>query len=282
MKFSSPAKLNLYLRVGGLDRAGFHPLRSWMVRLTLSDEITFAFADAWSLACDDPSIPTDETNLILRAVRSLDRLTRLRPMAIRLGKRIPAGGGVGGGSSNAATTLSALNQLQGLRLDVGTLQSLGSSLGSDVAFFLGPPSAIATGRGEQLAACRVPSARYALLAFPSFGVSTPLAYQTLDRLRPVAPADGLGPFPADQWATFNAGELMNMLRNDLEPAAFAIEPRLATLRLEAEQKLGRTVRMTGSGSTLFTLFDSAMERDRAVAASGVIAGVRWQATDIED
>src|SRR5687768_16789526 len=104
MKLPSPAKINWSLRITGKRPDGFHDLETVFQTISLHDELIFREADALTLTCDDPSIPTDCTNLVLRAARAVDA----RPVAIELRKRIPAGGGLGGGSSNAATTLRAL------------------------------------------------------------------------------------------------------------------------------------------------------------------------------
>lgn len=264
---SSPSKINLHLRVGAPTADGFHPLRSWMVATSLCDQITIRRSSGGvSLTCDDPTIPTDGTNLVVRAADAV--LGRVKPalrtgLTIDLSKRIPAGAGLGGGSGNAAVTLRAVNRLLGGPLDESTLFSIAATLGSDVPFFLGDPSAIATGRGEQLSAAPIPRANHAVLILPPFPIATAKAYRTLDERRPTAEPDLLDAFDVATWANLSAVPLLTKLKNDLEQAAFAIEPRLDVLRLELESRLGRIVRMSGSGSTLFTLFDSAAEADAA-------------------
>jgi 4-diphosphocytidyl-2-C-methyl-D-erythritol kinase len=264
--FRSPAKINLHLRVAAPTADGFHPLRSWMVGVGLYDELTFRSVDAGvELTCSDPALPVDGTNLVHRAATALLRAAgSRRGVSIHLTKRIPAGAGLGGGSANAATTLVGVDRLLELNTPAKVLHELAATLGSDVPFFLGSPSAIATGRGESLTPCAPPArARTALLVFPPFGISTAAAYRALDARRPTAPEWLLDPFPADAWAALPARELLDVLVNDLEPPVFAIEPRLDALKRMIETRLGRAVRMSGSGSTLFSLFDAEDEARRA-------------------
>jgi 4-diphosphocytidyl-2-C-methyl-D-erythritol kinase len=273
----SPAKINLHLRVGPLDAAGYHPLRSWMITTTLHDTIRFERTKTRSLVCNEPAIPCDKSNLVWRAADAILQETGASDdMSIELTKRIPAGAGLGGGSSNAAATLVGVNRLFALGHSHEELARIAATLGSDVPFFLGPPGAIATGRGEHLDACPVPrSAKYAVLLLPPFAVSTAAAYRVFDAIDKPEP-DRLGPFDAAGWAALPANDLLAQLVNDLEPAAFAIEPRLADLREAAERQLGRTVRMSGSGSTLFSLFDDpedAASQSRATAAALMIRAI---------
>ena len=273
LTYRAPAKINLHLRVAGPDASGFHPLRSWMVSIDLADTITGTLASPASeritLVIDgQPDLPADRTNLVYRAAAVL---SPDRAIALRLTKRVPMGAGLGGGSADAAATLLLVNDLLEQRRSVDELHAIAATLGSDVPFFLRSPSAIATGRGERLTACPAPRrARYALLVLPSFGVSTPAAYRTLDRLRPTAPADVLDPIDVDAWATLSAAELVSRLENDLEMAAFEIEPRLGRLRTAIEQSVGRPVRMSGSGSTLFTLYDERIDAEQA--AESILSG----------
>src|SRR5689334_11352053 len=134
----SPAKLNLYLRIAKPRPDGFHPLVSWFVTTSLTDTLHFERTPTpgVQLSCHNPNIPTDESNLTTRAAKTL--LPPTAGIKIHLEKRIPAGGGLGGGSSNAATTLQAINYLYRLNAN---LEPIAATLGSDVNFFLHPPSA---------------------------------------------------------------------------------------------------------------------------------------------
>jgi 4-diphosphocytidyl-2-C-methyl-D-erythritol kinase len=294
----SPGKINLFLRVGEVQPNGFHPLRSWMVTIGLFDNLGFEvaaspadFGDSQprsTLSCSDPSIPTDASNLVIRAANAAlaqvgqapggDTTSRrdLRGAAIhcRLSKRIPAGGGLGGGSGNAATTLVAIDHLLNLRLSPHQRNTLAASIGSDVTFFLHAPSAVASGRGEDVRPTRPPRPMWALLILPGFALGTASVYRRLDAIRPDAPSDTLDPLAIEELLTLDARTLLSRLINDLEPPAFSLEPRLAELRDLAGRRIGRTVRMSGSGSTLFSLFDDPAEAEtaaRQLADLGVAA-----------
>jgi 4-diphosphocytidyl-2-C-methyl-D-erythritol kinase len=138
-----------------------------------------------------------------------------------------------------------------------------AGLGSDVPFFLNAPSAEVWGRGEFLRTAPAPRCGGVLLILPPFGVSTPAVFRRLDALRPTAPLDLVDPLPINDWAKLDAMSLGRMLRNDLERAAFDLVPELGRLRHRVEATLGRAVRMSGSGSSLFALFDSEEEAESA-------------------
>ena len=315
----APAKLNLHLRVFPKGPDGFHPLRSWFRVIDLFDDLTVALVDENALAsplqragsrpvtrelqltCSDPLLPTDGRNLVRKA-------WNLRPAAVAaratLIKRIPAGGGLGGGSSDAASMLVATARLDrhplpmdrqsvapatqrpsrpdgsrgsgtesnptrgcrhGVREAEQGLSRLAVALGSDVPFFLqyqldGITDATCTGRGEGVAPFAPVGRHTPLVLLTGIDCPTPAVYRQFDDL-PAPPDEGEPDFA--QWSALPAVDLLPRLRNDLEPAAFALRPDLAAVRLEAENKLGRPVRMTGSGGTLFTLFDAAGDAGRA-------------------
>ena len=246
---TAPAKLNLSLRITGRRPDGFHELDTWMVRTSLCDEVrvTWGGVPGVRLVCDAPGVPGDERNLAVRAARRfLEATGAPGGVDIELRKRIPAVGGLGGASSDAAAVLSALDVLAGTGLSAPALSALAAELGSDVPFFLGPPLAQCTGRGEVItprAAEGLP--RRALLVTPAFGVSTPWAYAAYA----AAPADlKRGPV-AGAWA---GGEM----RNDLEPVVFRKHALLAALRAWLAERPGvLAAMMSGSGSTMFALLD---------------------------
>lgn len=252
------AKLNLHLRVGPLQRDGFHPLHSWMVTVSLHDTLRFADADRLSLRCSDPTLPTDGRNLVIVAAEKLREHVRRPTLGadIELGKRIPSGGGLAGGSSDAASTLLTLNELWSLKLERAELCRVAASVGSDVPFFLFAPSADCRGRGDLVTPLPPPRPRAAVLLLPGTSMPTPAVYRRFDELcgQSASPTDTPARF--EEWTHLDAFALLPRLRNDLEPAAFHLDPSLRRLRDDAEQLLGRAVRMSGSGSTLFTLFDT--------------------------
>jgi len=278
-----PAKINLHLRVGPVRGDGFHPLLTWMCTVGLFDKLTMRTAaepaddgpvgPLVALTCDDPALPTDERNLAVRMVqrwgetidasRDRARAGSLPMIAATLAKRIPAGAGLGGGSSDGAFALLAADRLwTGGRRDDGTprsvedLSAFAARFGSDIPFFLHGPSAVCSGRGEVVReTARPAAARWALLVLPDVHMPTPEVYRRFDAL-------GLGRTEDIEtepdwlaWSRLPAVELLERLVNDLEPAAFAIRPELDSLRQKIEHSSGRIVRMSGSGSSLFTMFD---------------------------
>lgn len=270
----SPAKLNLTLAVGPLRPDGFHPLESLVAHIGLHDQLTLtphARAD-WTLGCSDATIPIDSSNLVLKAIAALRRhVPGPHPGGhIELIKHIPAGGGLGGGSSNAATTLRLLNQYWQLRLPDSELARIGATIGSDVPLFLSAPISVMRGRGERLAPHATQSRHWAALIFPPCACPTGPVYAAFDRLpspTPHAAIESLLPAlsgPAD--------ELMSCLFNDLEPAAFAVTPPLKTVFAALDALAPGRVRMTGSGSTLFRLFD---ERNAAQSFCDQAARLGW-------
>lgn len=266
MRVRSPAKLNLFLRVGRRRDDGYHDLISWFCSVGLCDSIEFdpVATSTITLRCDTPAIPCDQRNLIVKAADLLRQRcpTPHRGVDIHLHKKIPSGGGLGGGSSNAAVALRALARMWECDLNEDQLRELAIRLGSDVPFFLALPSAICRGRGERMSPFPPPNAA-ALLLMPSIAMPTADVYRQFDEMRlgsDLERCEHVLPDPR-----LPAEDLLPRLINDLEAPAFAISPELRRLRAETEQRLGRPVRMTGSGSTLFTLYDELAEANAAAA-----------------
>ncbi|HYH07524.1 MAG TPA: 4-(cytidine 5'-diphospho)-2-C-methyl-D-erythritol kinase [Thermoanaerobaculia bacterium] len=237
----SLAKINWSLRITGKRADGFHDLETVFQTISLHDELTFTPSDRLTLTCDDPSIPTDETNLVIRAARAVDA----PPMHIDLRKRIPAGGGLGGGSSNAATTLLALGN--------GDLRAVALSLGSDVPFFLLGGTAYATGRGEILTSLPSRAGVPLLLVLPEERVLTKDAFARVTRYSP--------PLGIDAYASG-----YEHFSNDFEEPVFAMLPRLRALKQRLYDTGAVYAAMSGSGSTLFGAYENAAARDAAAAA----------------
>src|SRR6478609_6584092 len=174
----APAKLNLSLRVLGKRDDGFHEIDTLMVKLPgLADEIEFAEADDFAFQCDDPNVPGDAGNLVVKAARAYESATGIQcRCSISLKKTVPHGAGLGGGSSDAAITLLGLNRLHDYKLGVEELHQVAASLGSDIPFFLTSGAARCTGRGEIVQPIPSPPAMQVLLLKPAFSVPTPDAY----------------------------------------------------------------------------------------------------------
>ena len=305
MRLMAPAKINLHLRVGPPARDGFHPLLSWMCTVSLFDTLVLskrqniAGSPLIQLSCDDPSLPCDASNLIVRASMVLaeeiifqknkERSTRkdgnmwvresrssrgtegnvaaqdLAEVRVALQKRIPMGAGLGGGSADGATAMLGLSRLWGADLGSDRLAELSSRCGSDLPFFFHGKSSICTGRGEVVKPTPPPAPRWGVLVLPKIAMPTPAVYRKFDEMR-LGDAGTLTDAPDfAAWATLPAADLLPRLVNDLEAPAFAICPELGALRSRLESQLGRPVRMSGSGSSLFTLFDDRAAADGAVS-----------------
>ena len=173
----TPAKVNLALEILGKREDGYHEISTVLQAIDLFDRLTVEDAADLSLATTDPALPVDDGNLVVRAARALGAAAGVRRGArIALDKRIPVAAGLGGGSSDAAATLVALNRLWGLRWSAGRLGELAVGLGMDVPFFLGRGRALATGRGERLEPLPGDGGYALVLTNPNFPLSTRESY----------------------------------------------------------------------------------------------------------
>ncbi len=271
IRHRAPAKLNLTLAVLGRRPDGFHELESWVVTIGWFDYLVFRHADELSLHVRDAgaSLPADESNLVWRAAVALAEASGRKAAAnIELEKHIAVGAGLGGGSSDAAATLTGLNALWELNWSVDQLMPLAAGLGSDVPLFLESGAAVIRGRGERVERLPANWQGWVALIVPAFGVSTTDVYRRW-RAEDTTPAQRSEP-----WAPPypDAAALSTRLFNDLADAAFAGEPRLAKLHGILDGLNGRSVHLTGSGSCLFALFDEEAEAEdwskRASTAAG--------------
>ncbi len=242
----APAKLNLSLRVLGKRADGFHEIDTLMVKLDgLADELVFRQADAFSFQCDAPDLPTDESNLVVRAVRAYQAATASPcPYALTLRKSIPHGAGLGGGSSDAAAALLGLDQLHESPLGAHRLQELAAALGSDVPFFLLPGAARCRGRGELIEPQPALPALRVLLLKPDFAAPTAAAYAAWASSQELPGID------------YGAREIHGGLSlvNDLERPVFAKHRVLAELKQWLLERRETTAALLcGSGSTLFAV-----------------------------
>jgi len=256
----APAKVNLTLAVLRRRMDGFHELESWVMTVGLFDELTFAPATRLSLTVQAPSraVPTGASNLVWRAAMGLAEASRREPaVSLKLLKRIPVGAGLGGGSSDAAATLLGLNLFWELNWPVERLMPIAARLGSDVPLFLEPGPAVIRGRGERVERLTMGWEGWLALVVPSYGIPTSRVYQYWvegGRIRH-------SQTPVWLQRPGSALELSWRLFNDLEAAAFSCEPRLKRLHAALDGLDERAVRMTGSGSCLFAVFDSETEAE---------------------
>lgn len=250
---AAQAKLNLLLRIVGREPGGYHQLVTLFQRIALADDVTVRVdVTGRSLDCAGADAGPAERNLAWRAaVAYADAAPWLAGFAIEVTKRIPVGGGLGGGSADAAAVLRALDALAPHALPPETLAAIAFGLGADVPYLTTTHAlALGTGRGERLVALSPLPERRVLLLVPPFGVSSTDAFGWQAADRGHAPY-GAAPLllPALTWAAVE-----QLAANDLERAVFARHPQLRDMRSALHASGARMARMSGSGSTLFGLF----------------------------
>lgn len=254
LSLPAPAKLNLFLHITGRRADGYHELQTLFQLLDHGDSLHFTAAD--ELRLDSPGVPgRAEDNLVWRAARLLQQHTGCRRgVHIRLEKRLPAGGGVGGGSSDAATTLLGLNRLWSLGLSLDELAGLGLSLGADVPVFVRGRSAVAEGVGERLHSVELPLQWYFVLD-PGVHVATGKIFsdQQLTRNTPISTV-----------AAVLEGATWKALRNDCEPVARRLFPAIDAALKWLGTHAGES-RMTGTGSCIFAALPSRQHGEKLLA-----------------
>lgn len=236
----APAKLNLFLHITGRRDDGYHLLQSVFMLIDWCDTLHFDVRDDGVIQREDLNVALPADDLVVRAAQSLQRASGTHLGAnIAIEKHIPAQAGMGGGSSDAATTLLALNRLWGLNWPLSKLMPLGLALGADVPFFLGGHNAWIEGIGEKISAIDVPAARFAVVK-PNAGLETAKIFRSPELQR------------ATETATmpFFAVNPYGFGRNDLQPVAQALCPEI-TEALQWLGSFGLSPRMTGSGSAVF-------------------------------
>ena len=240
------AKVNLNLKILGKREDGFHAMETRMAPISLADHLTFTASEEYSLECDQPGVPLDESNLVTMAVRIFQRETgKACAYRVKLEKCVPHGAGLGGGSGDAAATLRALNKLEGTDLSLDVLAEWAGEIGSDVPFFVYDSVCDCSGRGEIVKPVEWPYVLEALLLKPSFGVSTPAAYQRWLRSEEILRVDyGVQSMP---WGDFF---------NDLERPVFQKHRFLAEMKMWLlKQDEVAAAMMSGSGSTMIAVLD---------------------------
>jgi len=257
LKFKTPAKINLGLHVHGKRKDGFHELETIFQMVSLYDEMELEpLSSGIKLECDTPGIPTDDTNLACKAALLLRKSCQVedKGVSIRLKKKIPFGAGLGGGSGNAAGVLMGLNRLWSLNVEREKLVALASELGSDVPFFLTSPCALGMGRGEQLKALEPCSKFQVLLVFPGFPIATPWVYQNL-KLKLTKRGNNIS-ILRKNLSLSDIASLGSQLYNDLEPVVIQRFPEIQVIKDELRTWGALGVLLSGSGSTVFGIFDN--------------------------
>lgn len=258
-----PAKLNLFLAVTGRRTDGFHSLVSLVAPVAFGDRLSVELipgAGESMLTCDDATLPTGNDNLVLRAAAAFARAAGWSGRArFALEKRLPAGAGLGGGSSDAAGALRGLNELLGRPLLAEELATVAAEIGSDCPLFLQPGAVVMRGRGELVTPLSAEVARRlrgrrVLIFKPDFGVATVWAYRALAA---GAPNTYVNPTVAESrlaaWIGDPAAPLENLLGNSFEPVVFRKFLGMPVLLEELRSELGVPVTMSGSGSACFAL-----------------------------
>ena len=247
MQVLAPAKINLSLKILGLRNDGFHELDTVIAPISLYDEIRVdkgRLGKGIEFRCDDPSVPQGDDNLAVRASKAFFETTRIEPaVSIELKKKIPHGAGLGGGSSDAASVLLALNDLFDTKLSREALAKIAAPLGSDVPFFLFQSAAVCKGHGEMVMPVKLHREFSILLLKPAFAVSTAWAYSRWQGSREI---------PGIRYKAQEFGG--QTFTNDLERPVFEKFVFLAQLKmwLLGQSEVGAGL-MSGSGSTMFAV-----------------------------
>jgi 4-diphosphocytidyl-2-C-methyl-D-erythritol kinase len=253
MNVLAPAKINLSLRVLKRRNDGFHEIETFIAPISLRDEITIERQSRWiDFACDDPSIPKGDDNLVMRAAKVFFETTNVKAgVSISLTKKIPNGAGLGGGSSDAASTLIALNQIFDTNLPREALAKMAGQIGSDVPFFIFESAALCTGRGELVRPEPLKNQMSILLLKPAFGVPTAWAYSRWQISKEISNVS----YAPQQLNTFT-------FLNDLERPVFEKFVFLAELKtwLRKQPEVAAAL-MSGSGSTVFAVLRETTDAD---------------------
>lgn len=269
------AKINLDLRVLGTRPDGFHELRTVFQAISLHDTIVcIPRAGPFAIECATAGVPLDVSNLVWRAAAalwtSLRRTGPLRDVVVRLDKRIPLQAGLGGGSANAAATLMGLARAWRVPLTPAQLTDVAATLGADVPFFLAGGTALGLGRGDEIYPLADLPRHWIVLLIPGFGVSSGDAYRWYDEEREPGRA------PAHQEAQYVPGPWPSraaQMINDLEAAIAHHHPEIDQMKAALRRAGALAAAMTGSGSTVFGLFQKRSDATRAVER---LSGSGWQ------
>jgi 4-diphosphocytidyl-2-C-methyl-D-erythritol kinase len=273
LSLPSFAKINWSLQILGRRADGYHEVRTLLQTISLHDDLHFELAEDGeiSLSCDDPNIPTDDQNLILRAASALmTRYNVKQGVRVRVEKRIPAKAGLGGASSNAAISLLALKHLWNLKVSPAALLEIATGLGADVPFFMSGGCALATGIGATVSPIAEDTEKdvfHLIVISPNASISTAKAYAavsstalTTSRNEPIlsssrneAKSRHSQPWP-----------LRDSLSNDFESVIFDIEPEIRRTKETLLQAGALGALLAGSGSSVFGIFADREDQQRAV------------------
>lgn len=271
----APAKINLFLHVGKVQPDGYHPLESLVAFADVGDRITVEHSESLRLSVGGPfgaALSGEGDNLILKGLLALGEMAGIGapPVSVFLDKRLPIAAGLGGGSSDAGAAIRATNELLGLGLDQAALEEVSRSVGADGPMCLRARTAYASAVGEVLEDMPHLPTLHAVLLNPGLPSPTGAVYRAYDD-NPVGQADR--PAEPAQWSFDAVIEWLAAQRNDLEAPALAVTPQIAeALEIMALVPGCRLARMSGSGATVFGLFET---REDAIGATLMLDRVDW-------
>jgi len=255
LKYLAPAKINLVLEVLGKRDDGYHEIRSLVQTISLCDVISFELADVISLKCSEPSLQTSD-NLVVQAAELLRKVSGCQiGVKIKLEKRIPWGAGLGGGSSDAASTLLALKKLWKLELDTSDLIELAARLGSDVALFIHGGAALTEGRGEKVTPLTVSIPRWFVLLIPPLPKIPNKTQQLYSRLDARHFTDGNFVSTSVKSWSKDKHIASSLFYNVFDKVAFDAFPGLKTYWEHFAEVGAKEIHLAGSGPTLFAPVD---------------------------
>lgn len=279
IRLPSFAKINFSLRVLGKRPDGYHEISTTLQTISLHDDLLFERNDSGEVffTCDDPAVPLGADNLVVRAARSLqDRRSLDLGADVRLHKRIPTKAGLGGGSSNAAVTLLALNKLWQINATAADLSAIASDLGADVPFFLHGGAAKGTGTGTTLTLLPDGEVMHLIVLHPRSSVSTAEAYKALNSpaLTSNKPIPILAGSPQER--QFSEWDLRSLpkLENDFETVIFEMQPEIKRAKSALITAGAQSALLAGSGSSVFGIFANRETQQRAVKEIQIEPGWR--------
>lgn len=270
MLFTAPAKINIFLRVLGKRADNYHDIVSLMQKITLCDELSFSLRPRGIiLNCPDSNLPVTADNLVFRAAQAIFNYANYASgIEITLCKKIPQAAGLGGGSSDAATTLMAINEICALHLNKIQLMEIGAKLGADIPFFIFGNAALACGTGDKLTDLPGLPKLNLLLINPGFPLSTKVVYENLN-LRLTSKKNNYSISPV-----LTLENLIPELHNDLESVSIKMHPELQNLKQLLLDHGAQGALMSGSGPTIFGIFSD--ENSAKKASASIKQEVPWQ------
>ena len=269
--YKSNSKLNLGLHVLNKRNDNFHNLESLFVEIDLSDELFFQQSDNFIFTSNNELLLQSNNNTIIQVYKHLEPLAENhQPYSIHLSKNIPMGAGLGGGSSNAATTLKALNNLWKLNLSSDELCNIASRIGSDVPFFINGGNQFIQGRGDELNP--LPELKlaknYIIIIYPNIHIDTKWAYQALKKGLEV-------PKRHDKFLDSNYQVNWQLLKNDFESVVFSTYPEISKIKEKLISRKVLYAGLSGSGSTVYGIFNS---KEDAILASSLFPSYKTYLT----